>query len=180
MFDKLVDLIVQFIHLFFFTFITMSYQRGVVLRWGKLQRVVGPGRHWIWPFNIEHYMFVNVVPETMTVGPQSLTTKDNKSVVLSTVVTFQIEDVQKFLLDVEGGHQVIEDSTYGMVADFVMKRTWAELCALESLGNELSKAVRRRAKTYGVDILAVQPCDFTASRSIRLIQPLGHHSHGAA
>ena len=177
MFDKLVELIVQFIHLFFFCFITLDYERGVVLRWGKFNRLAGPGHHWKWPFLIERYFAVNVVPETMTVGPQSLTTKDNRSVVLSSVVTFRIENVQTFLLEVEGGHQVIEDSTYGVQADFVMKRTWAELCAMESISNEMAKAVRRRAKVYGVDIMSVQPCDFTASRSIRLISALNHHSY---
>src|ERR1035441_3346836 len=101
MFDKLIDLIVSFIHIFYFSCITYSYQRGVILRWGRPNRVVGPGFHWHWPFCIEHYMFANVVPETMTVGPQSLTTKDNRSVVLSTVVTFLVEDVQKFLLEIE-------------------------------------------------------------------------------
>jgi membrane protease subunit HflK len=179
-FDKLVEVLLQFVHLFFFCFITMSYQQGVVLRWGQLHRVVGPGFHWKWPFCVEHYLFVNTVPETMTVGPQSLTTKDGRSVVVSTIVTFSVEDVAKFLLEIEGGHQVIEDSTYGTVADFVMRRTWDDLCQFEAqFGNELSKVVRRRSKMYGVNVINVQLCDFTASRSIRLIQPLGHHSHGS-
>jgi len=179
MFDKLIDVLVQFVHLFFVGFVTHSYQRGVVLRWGRLHREVGPGFHWKWPLMVESHLLVNVVPETMTVGPQSLTTKDDKSVVVSTVVTFAIEDARKFLLDVEGGHQVIEDSTYGMVSEFVMAHTWEELRAIKSLSNELAKDVRRRAKTYGVAIVGVQLVDFTASRSIRLIQPLGHHSHQA-
>ncbi len=176
MVDKLVEVLLQFIHIFQFCFVTAKYQKGLVLRWGKLHRIVEPGFHWIWPFLVEHYMWTNIVPETMTVGPQSLTTQDNRDIVVSTVVTFSIEDIAVFLLDIEGGHQVIEDSTYGTVATFMMNRTWDQLLKMD-VSNELTKAVRRKAKTYGVNIINVQLCDFTKSKSIRLIQALNHHSH---
>lgn len=177
MFDKVVEFLTSFLHVFYFCTITMSYQRGVVLRWGRKHREIGPGFHWRWPFRIEHVITCNVAIETMSVGPQSLTTKDGRSVVLSSIVTFQISDAAKFLLEVEGGHQAIEDSAYGQIADFVMKHTWEQLCAEDSLSNELTKVVRRRAKNYGVDIVSVQVADFTASKSLRLIQPLSHRSH---
>jgi regulator of protease activity HflC (stomatin/prohibitin superfamily) len=177
MFDKLVDLVVNFIHLFFFCFTTASYERGVVLRFGLKHRDISPGFHWIWPFHIEQYYSCSIAVETATVGPQSLTTKDDKSIVVSTIITFEVADSTKFLLEVEGGHQVIEDSAYGAVADFVMKRTWNQLREIEDINNDLSKLVRRKASKYGVNIISAQLCDFTASKSLRLIQPLGHHSH---
>lgn len=112
------------------------------------------------------------------VGPQSLTTVDGHSVVITTVVTFNIEDIKTFLLDIEGAHQVIEDSTYGIVASFVMKHTWQQLLDVD-ISKELTKDVRRSAKKYGVAIDNVQVADFTRSRSIRLLQQLLHHgSHG--
>lgn len=176
MFDKLIEVLVQFVHLFFFLVVVKDYQRGVVLRWGKFNRELLPGGHWKIPFAVEACLLTNVVPETMTVGPQSLTTRDQKAVVVSTVVTFEIDDARHFLLGIEGGHQVIEDASYGMVSEFVLARTWAELCTMD-VGDELTKAVRRKARQYGVRILRVQVCDLTVSRSIRLIQPLEHHSH---
>lgn len=155
-----------------------SYQRGVVLRFGKFHRIVEADFHWIWPFCIETYLEANVVRETMMVGPQSLTTVDGHSVVITTVVTFNIEDIKTFLLDIEGAHQVIEDSTYGIVASFVMKHTWQQLLDVD-ISKELTKDVRRSAKKYGVAIDNVQVADFTRSRSIRLLQQLLHHgSHG--
>jgi len=179
MFDKLIDLFISFIHLFQFCFIIDSYQMGVVLRFGRPHRVAAPGFHWLWPINVEKCLSVSVVPETMIVGPQSLTTKDGVSVIVSTVVTFSVNDVQKFLLEVEGAHQVIEDSTYGTVSTFVLERTWAGLQDVD-VSNELAKAVRRQAKRYGVEIVNVQICDFTRSRSFRLMQQFNHRSHGGA
>ena len=128
-----------------------------------------PGFHWLWPFKIEEALSTNVVPETMIVGPQSLTTKDEVGVVISTVVTFSIFDVKIYLLEIEGASQVIEDSTYGIVAHAVMDSTWPGLISMD-LAGELSKSVRRYAKRYGVDIKQVQIADFTRSKSLRLIQ----------
>ena len=125
----------------------------------------------MWPFRVEECLSTNVVPETMLVDPQSLTTKDGVSLVISTVVTFAIDDVKVFLLEIEGAGQVIEDATYGIVAHMIMERTWAELAEID-LANELSKTVRRAAKRYGVQIVQVQIADFTRSRSLRLV--LGH------
>lgn len=176
MFDKLIDLLIQSIRLFQFFIVIRCYERGVVLRFGRMHRVVGPGLHWKYPFNVETYLSANVVPETMIVGPQSLTTKDGVSIVISSVVTFQVEDVQKFLLEVEGAHQVIEDSSIGIVSHFVIARTWIQLQQID-IGSELAKAVRRQAKRYGVEIMNVQISDFTRSRSFRLMQQFNHHSH---
>ena len=51
----------------------------------------------MWPFGIEKCASANVVLETMIIGPQSLTTKDDVSVVIACVVTFQIDNVKKIL-----------------------------------------------------------------------------------
>lgn len=176
MFDRLVDFLIQFLDLFRFFVVIPSYGDGVVLRFGKFHRLTHPGFHFIWPFKIEEVLSTNVVTETMPVGPQSLTTKDGVSIVISTVVTFRKTDVKTFLLEIEGAGQVIEDATYGIVAQFVMGHSWDELREGMDMANELTKAVRRQAKKYGVDIITVQISDFTRSRSYRLMQPM--HGHG--
>lgn len=169
MFDKLVDLIVSSLRLFMFFTVVDSYAGGVILRFGKFHRLATPGFHWLWPFNIETVLTTNVVPETINVGPQSLTTADGTSVVIATVVTFGISDVKTFLLEIEGANQVVMDSAYGVVSELVLGSTWEELMNVD-LAHELSKAVRKQAKRYGVDVKAVAISDFTRSHSLRLMQ----------
>src|SRR5258708_96995 len=135
MFDRPLDLIVQFIHLFKPFVVITCYERGVILRWGIPTRDLAPGFHWMWPFGIETYTSANVVPETMIIGPQSLTTKDDVSVVVACLVTFQIDNVRKFLLEIEGAHQVIEDSAIGTVSHFIIERSWEQL-RKPDMGNE--------------------------------------------
>ena len=172
MLDRLVDFLLASIRLFQFCVIVRTYQQGVVLRYGKFHRLIEPGFHWLIPFAIEEALTENVVLEIMTVGPQSLTTKDDIPIVISTKVSFTVVDVKTFLLSIEGAGQVIEDSTYGVVASYITARTWTELLAADDLANKLTIKVRAAAKIYGVDIVRVQLADFTRSRSLRLIQPV--------
>ena len=177
MFDKLVDLLIELLRSLRFCTVVRAYQRGVVLRFGRFHREIDPGYHWLIPVYIDEPIAVNVVPETMLIGPQSLTTKDGVSLVITTVVTFSIEDVRKFLLEIEGAHQVIEDSAFGIVARFIMGHTGPG-ARIDPAGGSW-KARRRRqrnreggplvqAKKYGVAVINVQICDFTQSRSYRI------------
>lgn len=169
MFDKLIDKIIEFIGLFQFWIVLEPYQGGVRIRLGKWIKVLTPGPHLILPFGIDNCIYENVVVETMRLKPQSLTTKDGKSVVVSSVVTFTIEDVLKFLLEVEGRNAIIEDSGYGATSNFILHKTWQELNAMDDIGNELAKVIRRQCKLYGVKVSTVQVVDFTQCRSIRLM-----------
>lgn len=168
MLDRLIDFLIQVLDLFRFFHVLPSYQKGVLLRFGKFKRLLDPGLIFYVPFGIDAVLTENVVFENLHVGPQSLTTKDGIGVVTSVVVGFTVSDVKVFLLEVEGRNNVIVDSTYGAVADFFVKRTWEELQNID-VANELSKTVRRQAKKYGVEIVSVQLCDFTRCKSIRLV-----------
>lgn len=170
MIDKLVEFILSIIRIFYICLLVHPYQAGIILRLGKFHRVIGPGLRFHFPFHVEESLVESVVRETMVIKPQSLTTKDNKAVVVSSVVTFEISDIKDFLLCIEGRNAFLQDSTYGSTSEFVMKHTWAELMALQDIGVELAKVVRRNAKKYGVNIISVQLVDFIQCKSLRLIQ----------
>jgi regulator of protease activity HflC (stomatin/prohibitin superfamily) len=177
MFDKLVDLIVSSIKLFFFAFTLHQYERGVLLRFGKYVKEVGPGFHFKWPFDIDEIMFNGTMAKMLLLGPQNLTTKDGTAVAVSYLVTYEIEDITKSIMLVNSSKSAIEYASYGVVNDFVARHTWAELRNIHAvdeakdidLDNELAKKMRRRAKKYGINVLDVGICDLTPSRAIRLI-----------
>lgn len=169
MFDKLVDLIINFISLFKFFRVVRDFEGGIILRLGRFHRMATPGFHWVWPFNVEELFYANTNMLTRVVGPQSLTTRDDTSVVISVVITEKIEDVKKFLIDVTNGHSVIEDATFGAVATLIHNLTWDELRAGD-IAHQLEISVRRQARKYGVDIIQLQLVDFTKTKSLRLMQ----------
>ena len=166
--DKLIDLFIQFLKFFQFTEIVNAWQTGIRLRFGKFQAVLKPGLHFYLPFYIDKILMDNTVTETMNVRPQSLTTKDRKAVVVSTVVTFRIEDIKAFLLEIENRNHAIEDCATGATAAYIMKHTYDELVEMDDVDNELAKVVRKAAKKYGVNVISVQLANFVLARSLRL------------
>ena len=181
MLDRLIQLFLECLSFFRFWFILKPFEAGVVIRLGHYHRTIGPGGfHWLWPFSIEDCVYTNIVPETQRIGPQSLTTKDEIGIVVSTVITFAITDVKVFLLDIEGAEQVIEDATFGFVNEFIRSMTWAELRDTD-INAKLTSLVRRRAKDFGVSVLRVQVADFTKCVSVRhLVGGTTQHTAGLA
>ena|ERR1700674_4696817 len=169
MFDKLVELLIDSIKLFRLFVTIHAFEAGVVLRFGKFHRVVGPGLVWIWPFDVDEVYFAPTHILTMVIGPQSLTTKDGKQVVVSTMITHFVKDPKLYLLTIQGSESAVEDTAYGVVAKFVMDRSWDDLMH-EDLTKELTQKMRQRADDYGVSVKQAQIIDLTPSRSIRLIQ----------
>ena len=167
MFDRLIDLIVQFFEAFRLSCVICHYERAVVLRLGKFNREIGPGFHLLLPLYIETVMRDSVVLQTATMLPQSLATKDEKSIVISAVISYKISGIRTFLLEIEGEGQVLVDCTYGHVEGMVRGHTWQESRTMD-FAAELTKLVRRKAKRWGVDIVEVQLRDFSRSRSVRL------------
>lgn len=167
MFDKLIDVLVSIADQFRFFQVIREFERGVVLRFGKFSRSLEPGFHWILPFSIENVVLDNVVPRTVNLGAQALTTKDGKNVVVSGVVTAAIRDIEKALLEVESVDDAIKDSCYATIAALISAATWDEIRS-EEFVDRLTKACRKQAWKYGVEITRVQLSDIALAKALRV------------
>lgn len=169
MLDRLIDLLLQWIS-FFIPFVVIDqFERGVVLRFGRFNRELEPGFHWIIPFEVERVIVDNVVPRTVNLGSQSLTTKDGKIVVVGGVVTARIRDIQKSTLEVEGVDDALQDSCYGAIGSLVAAHSWEEV-QNEAFSETLTKACRRQAWRFGIEIDRVQLSDLSLASALRLHQ----------
>ena len=144
------------------------YQRGVILRFGKFNRVIVTGFHWLWPFGIDSVKSETVVRQTSDLSVQSLTTKDGKPITLNAILVYEISDIAKFLLEIDDGETDLQNMCYGVISDCVESATWNEI-----RGAEFNAKVLRRCRTVsenccGVKLLHVKWSDKTVARSIRL------------
>jgi regulator of protease activity HflC (stomatin/prohibitin superfamily) len=167
--DRLIDLLLSFLHLFRFWEVVDEYERAIVLRLGRFNRELGPGWHLICPGGVERALRDNVVPTTAALPPQSLTTKDGQSVVVSAIVTWEIADVRKLLLEVEGAEEVVLDSVAGELARAVAARSW-ERVTDSRFARDVRDRVRALAEPYGIQVIKVQMREVVACQSLRLIQ----------
>jgi len=152
MFDRIFDFIADAWEWLIPWVIIDQYEQGVVLRLGKFKRVVNPGLSFIFPFGIEEVKYETVVRQTSYLDPQSLTTKDGKSVTLAGIIIYKIIDIRKFLLDIDDGEDDMNNTVKRSLFNF-----------------DVFKEAQKECFDYcGVDILAIKWSDKATARNLRL------------
>jgi regulator of protease activity HflC (stomatin/prohibitin superfamily) len=86
--------------------IVKQYERGVVLRFGRLAGVRKPGFNLIFPF-IDNMIKVSLRVVTWVLNPQEVITKDNVTVKVDAVVYFVVIDPIKAVINVDNYRQAI-------------------------------------------------------------------------
>lgn len=168
MFDKLFDFILSGVKLFQFWTVIHEFERGVLLHFGRYTgRELGPGLHWVWPFGVDHVLYDNVVTRTHILNPQALTTLDGRTISVTAVVTSNIRDIKKSMLEVEGVNHALNDACCAAVGAHVAACLWESL-RTEPMADNLTKACRKAAWRYGIEIERVQLSDLALCKVIRL------------
>lgn len=169
MFDKLVDVLLNFLHLFKFWIVVQPYEQAVQLRLGHYQKVLTEGLHWLIPFGVDYCISEHIVPTTHSLGDESVTSQDGKSVGFHAVVTYRISNIQKATLEVADSSHAVLDATCGEIGRVMRESTWAQMLQAD-LPERLTSACRKRGWRYGIEILSVQLAGLALVRSIRLMQ----------
>lgn len=86
--------------------VVKQYERGVVLRFGKLMGIRQPGLNFITPF-VDRMTKISLRITTMVLEPQEVITRDNVTVRVDAVVYFQAIDPIKAVINVEDYKQAI-------------------------------------------------------------------------
>lgn len=109
-----------------------------------------------------------VKPTTMNLIEQSVTTKDNISIVAKAVIKYEIADVEKLLLEVNDPVDAISDMVQGIIREKIINRNYSE-CNDSTLTSEISRSAKIEAKKWGISILDITLTDLAQMRSIRLL-----------
>lgn len=169
MFDKFIELLVTFIHDILPFKIVDQWEMGVHLRYGKFIKVVIPGLNWKIPF-FDKIWVTPVITQTVHLSPQTLTTADDKSIVLSSIVRYHVFNVQSFLLGVMHANDVLVDTTQGIIRDIVENTTWADLY---DLTNTVTPEVNAEVLKWGITVEAVKFPDLGEIVTYRIISGSG-------
>ena len=173
MFDKLVELIIQWIEQLLPVVIIPSYEEGVRLSFGKFKKVLHPGIHFKIPF-FDEILRQHVVVTTISLPAQSLYTIDKQNFVVKGVIKYKISDVKTFLLEVYDAKDALSDMTMSIIKNIVISIP-AEKCIDPELDALLTKKARVEAKKWGVEIQQVTLTDVAPIRSYRMINDINPH-----
>jgi regulator of protease activity HflC (stomatin/prohibitin superfamily) len=149
-------------------YVVPQYESGLILRLGVYRKDAKPGFNWKL-FFFDEVITCRNTTTTMNVEPQTLTTKDGKNVIVSSIVKYRIVDPKIFLLEVEDAFDAIADICQGETKRLIVDRTWDE-CTTNDLDNEIQKKTKSSAKRWGIDVDLVTITELAIVRSYRLLQ----------
>jgi regulator of protease activity HflC (stomatin/prohibitin superfamily) len=165
MFDKLIELIVTFIHDILPFKIINQWEMGVHLRVGVFRRTVKPGLQWKLPF-FDQILSTPVITQTVNLKPQTVTSMDDKSIVLTSIVRYHIHNVEKFLLGVMHANDALVDTTQGTIRDVVESCKWDDLY---DLGNVVIPEVNEQVEKWGITVEQISFPDLGEVKTYRII-----------
>ncbi len=136
--------------------IVREYERGVILRLGRLVGARGPGLVLVIPF-IEQMIRMDLRTITHDVPSQDVITRDNVSVKVSAVLYFRVVDPSKSVVDVQNYYQAtsqLAQTTLRSVCGQVPLD--ALLAERDRLNDQLQEIIDRSTEPWGVKVMLVE------------------------
>jgi len=166
MFDKLFEFIKAIWNELVPYYIVSEMEAACVLRFGKFYKTSKAGIHFKMPFADAVYQRYTVT-QTSHLTPQTLTTLDNKSIVVKAIVRFNIYDMGKYTLGVWDAHDAIGDTVQGIINNIIKNYTWGDI--LLGIEDEITTKAAEALLDWGIEVQRITLSDLGLIRTIRLI-----------
>ncbi|MGE5578252.1 MAG: slipin family protein [Syntrophothermus sp.] len=134
-----------------------QWQKAVVLRFGKLRRVAGPGICWIFPFvdTVPYWVDQRVI--TTPFNAEQTLTKDTVPVDVDAVLFWMVWDAEKATLEVADYAQAVAWAAQTALRDVIGKTLLSEmLVGRDRLDEELRQIIDQRTEPWGVAVQSVE------------------------
>lgn len=134
--------IVLVLWLVFNSFVLVTeQQRGVVLRFGEVARVLPPGPHLKWPWPVERVVKVQATQIKTFSDTVPVLTRDENIVTVEVNVQYRVDDPILYLFGTRDAEEVLTQATLSVVREQVGR---SDLDTVLSARNALSVSARQR------------------------------------
>ena len=147
--------------LFTSMFILDQTQQAVVLRFGKVVRVVKePGLHFKQPF-VDNVVKFEKRMLIYDIEPEKIITADKKTLIIDTYTLWKIKDPRKFMESFKSVRLAlprIDDIVYSHIRDVFAKGTFEEIVSekREEFLDKVTKLCKRDLDEFGVEVVDVR------------------------
>jgi len=170
MFDKLVQLIERFGYQLMPYVIIEEWNAGVHLRYGKWIKTLYAGIHFKIPF-FDSIIECPVITQSVNLPSQTLTTLDEESIVLKSIIRYKVNNVRTYLLGVMHANDVLIDTTQGIIRDVVEMTQWKNLV---DVNTQITNEVKEYVVRWGIEVEAVTITDLGLVKSFRIFNDEGN------
>ncbi|AMB58493.1 slipin family protein [Microterricola viridarii] len=147
--------------------VVKQYERGVVLRFGRLHVTKEPGLRFIIPLvDMMHRVSYRIV--TMPIQSQGIITRDNVSVGVSAVAYYRIVDPVKSVLAIEDVGAAIDQIAQTTLRKVIGQHTLDEtLAETETLNLNIREILDHNTLDWGVEVTLVELKDILLPDSMK-------------
>jgi len=136
--------------------IVQQHQQGLIERFGRYRKTVGPGFHMIVPF-IEKMQKVDMREQVVDVPPQEVITKDNVVVTVDAVVYYQATDPVKLKYNVANfilaATKLAQTNLRNVIGDMDLD---SALTSRETINTELREILDEATDVWGTRVVRVE------------------------
>lgn len=144
-----------------------EYERGVILRLGRIQPLKGPGLILIIPV-IDRLTRVNLRTQTYDIPPQDIITKDNVTVRVNAVAYFNVIEAVRSVLSIDdyrfGTQQVAQTTLRGVLGQTTLDDL---LTKRDEVNQRLQQIIDGVTDPWGVKVTIVEVKDVILPESMR-------------
>ena len=145
-----------------------EFERGLLYRGGRLEKVLEAGRHRIWPFSHAKIEVVDVRRASAQIVNQKLLTSDQITVTLNMVADYKIVDVANAVHKVANYQTQLYEETQLAARNIVGAVTVDALLENRlAINAQLLESVAPLAAEYGLRVLAVAIKDVILAPEVR-------------
>ncbi len=135
--------------------INKEWEEAIILRFGKFERLVGPGFFFKWPL-AESFRKRDKRIITLDVARQEVLTKDNISVSIDAVVFVKIVNTKDSLVNIQNLWNSVTKYAQTTMRDVVGNVELDELLVRrDEIADKIEKIVERETQEWGVEIISV-------------------------
>lgn len=140
---------------------------GMVTTFGKLSRCIEPGLNYVNTWSEKLYR-VNIKTIIREVPAQSCFTRDNVTVVITSVVYYNIIDPQRAIFGIDDIHNAIEERTQTTLRDVIGNRILQDVVEKrEEIAEAIEQIISKTAQDWGVNVESILIKDLQLPESVR-------------
>ena len=153
--------------------IAQQWEKVVVLRLGKLDRVSGPGLFWTWPVIEQNTMRVDTRVRVTTFGAEETLTADLVPLDVNAVLFWHVWDAKAACTEVGDFTHAVELAAQTALRDAIGRAGAAEVAIRrEQLDRELKRVLEEKVAAWGVTILSVEVRDILLPKELQDVMSL--------
>jgi regulator of protease activity HflC (stomatin/prohibitin superfamily) len=147
--------------------VASQWEKAVVLRLGKFQKLAGPGAFWIIPIIDATPTWIDHRVMVTPFAAQKTLTKDTVPVDVDAVLFWVVWDAEKAALEVENYRAAVDWAAQTALRDIIGRKMLADiLVGRSSLDKELQQIIDERTTPWGVTVQSVEIRDIVIPQDL--------------